>query len=367
MFPSGTTLASREGKVNFTGDDVKDLVRVTEKMRKSGRTGDARYRILLRILASIVQQTEEREAKVKSFSTFARVKETSEGVFTPEQYDRLVMQIESLRSLLSKQPAFRLQLQPKEASMQQPKPDSDPASSVQDLMSAQIYPAPVPSDIAREECRHRIKEQIAGARRLIDLSIKRLRDKGKPVPIELELGHLRLSKDILESQHKLRTEVVASLDSKAIVGNDFRLPNTVETQQRQREKLNRRNRQRENKRKERARKEFLNQICTHHRKVFNAHHRDQRRLAKNLAKAVIKELANKAKKREEREKLANSARLKALREKDEKKYMELLMEAKNERLMSLLKQTEEYMEKIGATIQKEQEKNKLLRAASLEE
>uniref|UniRef100_A0A7S3YQB3 Uncharacterized protein n=1 Tax=Lotharella globosa TaxID=91324 RepID=A0A7S3YQB3_9EUKA len=363
MFPAGDTTCIREGKVNFSGNNVQELVTLAENMRQKGQTGDERYRILMRILGHIVKQTREREAQLKNFNRIARTEQTSAGLFNVDQYSRLGMQIDSLRSLLTKKPGVAAQIRPGEPPIALPGNDSDPCSTLTELMAVQIYPSEVDAEVVGNENNLQLSEQLEASRTAVEKSIEACRIKGKPIPIDLRLMKARLSQDIREAQDKLRREVVNSLSPIAIVKGEFRHPQVLEAQQRQQEKMNRRNRIRENKRKERARKEFLNAICNQHRRVFNSHHREQRRHAKNLAKAVIKEIQIKVRKREEVERMANSARLKALREKDEKKYLELLMEAKNERLMSLLKQTEEYMEKIGATIQAEQERSRYLRSA----
>mmetsp|Transcript_2012 Transcript_2012/g.2871 ORF Transcript_2012/g.2871 Transcript_2012/m.2871 type:complete len:1015 (+) Transcript_2012:175-3219(+) len=366
MFPSGASPCLREGKVLFSGQDVKSIVDIALKMQKEGKTQDPQYKILLSIVKQMVRQAEEREARFKQFHNVARLQEASAGVFSRDQYEMLSNQVTTLSNFLMKNQAVSAQLQPRASSMKQPPPNDDFCAVMTELVAVQMLPCPVHESFLLAEKQSRMDDQVKTRRKLLDSSIEQLEAQSKPVPIELRLAQIRLSKDIIECQDRLRKEVVASLDRSDILMNEFRIPQIVESQQRQREKVNRRNRLKENKRKERARREFLNAVCSTHRRIFNAHHRDQKRLAKNLAKAVVKEFQNRKRKEDEQERARNKARLEALRDKDEKKYMELLMEAKNERLMSLLKQTEEYMEKIGATIQKEQERNQQLRHPDME-
>jgi len=347
--------------VGFTGADIHELMEHAERMRMAGGTGDERYDIVMRVLKRIVKTAQEREAKVLNFSNLARLQETSTGVFKRDQYERLELQINSLKSLLAKQPAISAQLNTMDPAIPVGKPDGDPCAKLTDLMAVQIIPSQVDFKTIKKENEEEFERERKETQKMLKNTIKRYQKKDKPLPLSFRLAKARLSDDVLNLQQKLRQDIANSLDAEQIVKGIFRPPHVVESNQRQREKINRRNRIKENKRKEKARKEFLHHVCTQHRKVFNSFHRDQRKTARALAKAVIKELAHKQRKKEEQEKYAKNARLKALREKDEKKYMELLMEAKNERLIDLLRKTEEYMEKIGATIQAEQEKSKQLR------
>lgn len=367
MFPTTDGPWIREGRVNVSGNDVLQLVNLAEAMRQKGQTGTEQYGIVMQILHHMVKYAEEREAKVQHLNNMARTEETSTGIFTDQQYERLEMQMNSLRSLLAKQPGITAQINWAEPSIKLSEADKDPCSGLTDIMEAQFFPSEIDFATLQIENKNQYQQQLNERRAAVKASIESYSGKGLPVPLALQLEKRRLSKETLQLQAKLRHEVVQSIDKGSIIKGDFRQPATVEAHQRAREKQNKRNRLKEDRKKKRARKEFLDTICTQHRKEFNAFHRDSKRKARGLAKSVLKYISNQTKAEEERERNANNARLKALREKDEKKYMELLMEAKNERLMSLLKQTEEYMEKIGATIQKEQEASKQLREGLKEE
>jgi len=357
----------KEGRVPLTGSDIDTLVRLAEKLRKEGKQETEQYQVLMRVLQYVIRIANERDKKNRNSVRSIREQHTSTGIFSATLYGKLESQIGELRSLLIREKGIRDQLSRSDPSIFRPPGDRDPCTAMSELMEVQIIPTEIDFSLIKEENEQLIKDRIAMLRRMLTKTEAHYAKKGKPLPTKYQILNARFSEEILAMQSSLRVEVQNALPPNKVLKGMYRPPSLVESQQKQREKAIRKARARETKRREKARREFLNAVCVQHRKTFVSFHREQKRQARNLGKAVLKELQSRMKKEEDKAKTAARNRLEALKANDEEKYMELLMEAKNERLMSLLKQTEDYMRKIGATIQAEQEKNRVLRNLSDDE
>lgn len=95
--------------------------------------------------------------------------------------------------------------------------------------------------------------------------------------------------------------------------------------------------------------DFLSTITTHHSR-FNEHHQNRLKRHKKLCKEIITWHSNTIKRQHMEEEKNQRQRLEALRNENEDEYIKLLKEAKNTRLSELLRQTDEYLDKIGAML-----------------
>ncbi|KAF8820418.1 putative SWI2/SNF2 Brahma-like [Cardiosporidium cionae] len=107
-----------------------------------------------------------------------------------------------------------------------------------------------------------------------------------------------------------------------------------------------------------GRRQFIGEIVEHSRKYFAAQ-RDNVRSSKKVVAAVLRHFTSLQKKEELTEQFEQKSRLDALKAHDEVGYLKLLKEAKNERLLTLLHQTEESMRQIGNLVIEQRERDGL--------
>eukprot|EP00658_Telonema_sp_P-2_P041522 TRINITY_DN2970_c0_g2_i1.p1 TRINITY_DN2970_c0_g2~~TRINITY_DN2970_c0_g2_i1.p1 ORF type:complete len:1069 (-),score=323.63 TRINITY_DN2970_c0_g2_i1:280-3486(-) len=107
--------------------------------------------------------------------------------------------------------------------------------------------------------------------------------------------------------------------------------------------------ERRKKEKEKQHAQYLNEIKEHWH-AFRSHHKDCGRLRKRLAVQAVHWHNQQEKRDLDEERAAERERVKALREHDEEKYLQLVKEHKNVRIINLLKQTDEFMAELGAKI-----------------
>ena len=107
------------------------------------------------------------------------------------------------------------------------------------------------------------------------------------------------------------------------------------------------------KRKQR-REEFLAAILRHG-EDFRTFHKESRRTGNRLAKAVLQDFDSKARREAKEREKGQRERLKALRENNLDEYMKLINDTKNERLKSLIEQTDNYLRELGEKVQLQKE------------
>eukprot|EP00462_Mataza_sp_D1_P021758 CAMPEP_0175134196 /NCGR_PEP_ID=MMETSP0087-20121206/8054_1 /TAXON_ID=136419 /ORGANISM="Unknown Unknown, Strain D1" /LENGTH=1286 /DNA_ID=CAMNT_0016416751 /DNA_START=229 /DNA_END=4089 /DNA_ORIENTATION=- len=185
----------------------------------------------------------------------------------------------------------------------------------------------------------------------VDTCISTLKAQNKPVPLRLQTEHNALS--LIELQKRVRAEVVGTMPEDALNGRNFRNKKEIAKQQKAREKQATKQKIEAEKKKKKQRQNFLATVLQH-QKNFAAVHREHRSRLKKSAKLAKDWLADRQKQEEEKAKQEERKRLLALKNQDEEGYYRLLQTTKNQRLQQLLKQTEQYMDKLGATIQAEQ-------------
>ncbi|KAH7649832.1 brahma like with a HSA domain [Cryptosporidium bovis] len=99
----------------------------------------------------------------------------------------------------------------------------------------------------------------------------------------------------------------------------------------------------------RQRRQFISELLKYSKRFVDIHRENQRSI-RRLCSHVLRHTNNKERKDQNMEQQMQKARLNALRAQDEEAYLRLLHEAKNERLLELVQQTEEYMNKLGALV-----------------
>lgn len=362
MFPAADSPWVCEGGVNLSGNDVLALVDHAEGMRQRGEVKDERYRLLLRVLDHFVEFSKERKAKLSSFTRRARTEVTSRGIFTPTQYKSLLLQVGRLKRELRKTSEVKTQLAHEELlpTILRAPADPDPCAQLTEMMEAQFPPKGIDSPVLEAEGRVQFDRRVAARVARVEAAAALYRKADEPVPLVLELERLRASQVVLKRQQELRDTVSGAISDQRVLKQEYRQAGVVESDRRRRNRQLSKANAKATRAKKRARKNFLSAVAAHVVK-FNSHHRKVRASLKSLVRNVEKRISQQYKREAEREKSQKAERLKALRAKDEKKYMELVMQAKNGRLIELLRQTEDYMKRIGATIIAEQAAGRKLR------
>ncbi|PRP74645.1 putative global transcription activator SNF2L2-like [Planoprotostelium fungivorum] len=88
-----------------------------------------------------------------------------------------------------------------------------------------------------------------------------------------------------------------------------------------------------------------------HAKDFKDFHAHRQKRQRKISKDIVNYHTNKQRQQQQEDEKKKRARLEALKNEDEDEYIKFLDEAKNERLAMLLKQTDEYLSKIGSLLQ----------------
>jgi SNF2 family DNA or RNA helicase len=102
--------------------------------------------------------------------------------------------------------------------------------------------------------------------------------------------------------------------------------------------------------------EFLAAVLEHAKK-FKEFHANNAKRKKKICKDLLSYHANEEKRLKQEEERKRKALLQALKEEDEPQYLKYIQEAKNERLSELLRQTDEFLNKIGVMIQEQKERD----------
>jgi ATP-dependent helicase STH1/SNF2 len=111
-------------------------------------------------------------------------------------------------------------------------------------------------------------------------------------------------------------------------------------------------------RRKQKHREFLGTLLNHARGFKDFHYENRLRLRK-LNKSLLAHKINLEKREAQRRERAEKERLRALKADDLDGYLKMLEETKNERLQLLLKQTDNYLETIGAMVQMEKDRNEV--------
>jgi len=98
---------------------------------------------------------------------------------------------------------------------------------------------------------------------------------------------------------------------------------------------------------------FLSRLVGEHYITFREHQDAKRAHQRRLLKDLERWHRDRAREEERRRKRMQQERLRALRNNDEDEYLQLLQDTKNTRLMQLMRQTDEYLQNIGAQVERQ--------------
>ena len=237
----------------------------------------------------------------------------------------------------------------------------DPCTVLVDVLSSKLtFPTLPPAVLAEERHQlitHQMKERLrylTEALEAKDLTAATPLTPARKREVRLNLLLEKKGLELVELQRRVRLSVLASMPAD-LMQSGFRTKKEIELERRKRSRAQKSMRAREDKEARKARKLFLSAVLNHSRD-FSSWHREKRRLSKRAGDSVLKEMEEIERKRAMENKMAEKERLAALRENNEEEYIRLLKKAKNERLLSLIAQTDQYMMDIGAHIQAEQKK-----------
>ena len=150
---------------------------------------------------------------------------------------------------------------------------------------------------------------------------------------------LAVQLSLLELQRSLRARVSSQISASDIANGKFKSQRELDAVGVARARAEKRA-ERDTKK---ARKQFLDAVIKRH-KEFTATHRDWRKGLKKVTAALVK---RRAKYLADLEKAHDRERFAALKNRDESEYVRLLKEAKNERLLSIYRQTDQFMQQFG--------------------
>ncbi|GJD11298.1 Transcription regulatory protein SNF2 [Galdieria sulphuraria] len=100
---------------------------------------------------------------------------------------------------------------------------------------------------------------------------------------------------------------------------------------------------------------FLSSLMSHINNFRQYHKEYVHRLRRSVARSVLRYHEDKARAVERAEKEAERRRIIALKENDEEGYVNLLRQTKNERLLQVLNQTDEYLRHLGAVVKQQRD------------
>ena len=386
--PTTTPLVTHFGYFHLTGQQLIQLGQALLSLSSLGYSSDARYLDLLALFHAALRFHHERTAaKARQFNAIKQLEKDMRrqcGLFSAAQYQQLLVQCKALQFAVSGQPLPESLLAvlkgfgyDKERG-QQPghwmlnhkqahavrdivSKMADPCTVLVDVLSAkQVFPI-LPAAMLAEE-RHKLisaqmKERLRELNEALErkdlsvaASLQSARRREARVAVLLEKKQLEL----VELQRRVRLQVLASMPAEKMASG-YRSRKEIELEHRKRERAKKSLRAREDKETRKARKVFLSAVLSHSRD-FSTWHREKRRLMKRAGDGVVKEMEEMERKRAMENKMAEKERLAALRENNEEEYIRLLKKAKNERLLTLIRQTDQYMQTIGAHIKEEQRK-----------
>ncbi|KAA8498955.1 SWI/SNF chromatin-remodeling complex subunit snf22 [Porphyridium purpureum] len=169
-----------------------------------------------------------------------------------------------------------------------------------------------------------------------------------------------------ELQRKLRAEMIGEMSAllgcanpepivDALDAQAYRKPGRVQLDvtsthmSRQLQDSGQRHKQEQNERRKQRHLVYLSALMQH-RDAFSEHFAAIDTSRKKLSREVEKFQRSRLRDEERRKRKEMQERLKALRENDEDQYMKLLENTKNERLLTLIRKTDEYLAQIGAQV-----------------
>ena len=238
---------------------------------------------------------------------------------------------------------------------------ADPCTALVDVLSQRLQFPPLPPAWLAEERHKLVARQMASRVQQLneqlerkDLSATAVSQSPRKRELRIQLLLEKRQLELVELQRKVRLNVLASMPADKIAAG-WRTKKDIDLEHKKRDRVKKVLRAREEKEGRKARKQYLTAVLNHSRD-FSSWHREKRRVAKRNGDSVLKELEEIEKKKQMESKVQEKERLAALKENNEEEYIRLLKKAKNERLLTLIRQTDQYMHTIGAHIKQEQQK-----------
>ena len=363
-------------------------------LRSLGLSADSRYADLLALFHCTVRLHQQQSAHRQRQAAAVRAVEREllrggvSGLFSLAQWQQLLVQIRVLHCAVAGQPipdalkravncfSYRPELGETAGSwLLQPKQRelvaaaiarvADPCTAMVEVLSSKLSFPALPAAFLAEERHRLVSRQMQQRLRLLNAALERGGGGGHAAGASGWAGQrerqlsLLLEKrqlELVELQRRVRLSVQACMPAERMAAGLHRSRKDIEVEHRKRERLRRQLRAREDKEQRRQRKSFLSSVLSHSRD-FSLWHRERRRLCKRNGEGVVKEQEELERRRQQDSRLQERERLAALRENNEEEYIRLLKKAKNERLLSLIRQTELYMQDIGQHIRQEQQKH----------
>ena len=230
----------------------------------------------------------------------------------------------------------------------------EPISSLLDAWVGKIQPVQIPYNMIRYERDTYVKQSIQYKQKQLNQYIyHNYTQYGELVPDYLRKQQLQ--HNLIELQQRVRRNIISSLPYDSITNQRYRNQRQIENDIKQRIKKQKSQKQLLDKSERLYRSNYTKSILSHCRNLFD-YHMKRRMTAKKLNESVCKQIELNIRKSEDYKQRQEKQRLQALRENNEEEYVKLLKEAKNNRLLHLLEQTDSYMMKLSQHISAEQQK-----------
>lgn len=177
-----------------------------------------------------------------------------------------------------------------------------------------------------------------------------------PPQVRVALAIERQLPGLLVQQRQLRAEMVGYADRSRLIDEaaaslSLRRARRTRQQREVREaERNEKKRAADEEQAQRGRRADFLTTLTAHAEEFRAFHREARRGAQRLGRAVLSDFDGKARKERRDGERERKERLKALKENNMEEYMKLVHDSKNERINQLLQETDKYLLELGTKV-----------------
>jgi hypothetical protein len=384
FFPSNASPIVQHNGLTLTSSHAIAISRALEELYSRGHNANNNpaYSNLLNSFHFILKYHQHHQTR-KQYQ-IAQIKALegqfngNNGLFSPLQHKQLLFQIKSLGHLVSEQklpPQYEAAV--KGFSWDKSKGETardwqknsnqisvvnsilgnriaDPCTVAVEAFAAQIKQQDVDTALLRKE-REKIANHAISLRKSQLAQMKQNSANLAP-NLAIKLEKERISLELIALQRKVRAAVFNSMPLELLDAGLFRNKKDIERENRAKEKQQKATRMKEDREMKKQRGFYLKTILNHARDFTNWH-RERRRNQKKIADSLLKQQEEKQKALQNNDKQAERERLTALKENNEEEYIRLLKQAKNERLLQLIRQTDQYMAHIGAQLQEEQRKS----------
>ena len=381
-------LVSHTSLFALSGQQCVAIARSLLTLSSLGYSADPRYLDLLALFHFVcklhLHATQQRLRHHQLNVAMDRDVRRSTGLFSPAQYQQLLVHIRALSYAVNghkipenveqtvkgftydkekgQQPnAWTANHKQKDMVREITGRMADPCTSLVDVLSQKLQFPPLPPAWLAEERHKLVARQMAARVQQLneqlerkDLSTTAVSQSARKRELRIQLLLEKKQLELVELQRKVRLNVLASMPADKLQAG-WRSKKDIDLEHKKRDRARKILRTREEKEGRKARKQYLTAVLNHSRD-FSSWHREKRRVAKRNGDSVLKELEEIEKKKLNENKIAEKERLAALKENNEEEYIRLLKKAKNERLLTLIRQTDQYMHTIGAHIRQEQQK-----------